>query len=344
MRGLISIPPSDPNAMALVFAAKHLLAAGGDRGMAIDAATQKRALPRILEILKALPIGDTGDANFGTILADQKIASDAFIGSLHGTATLATMFTDGAITRVPLNQRLGHVITGSVGGIVDEGQIVPGSSFTLEGQTVPILKAQSFVVVSNEVARSESPAATALVNSELRKAVTATTDTKFMALAMVGAASIPSTGPADSDFTTDIEALLAAVNVAGARLYWAMAANVANRMALADKHGAMTPQGGAFLGLPALVSETVADGTLRLIDAASFGGDIEGIELATSKAATLDLGLPPDSPETSSTVPISLWQHNLTAIKATVYFGVKKLRSAAAAEVTGIANSPDSPA
>ncbi len=182
------------------------------------------------------------------------------------------------------------------------------------------------------------------MNSELRKAVTATTDTKFMALAMVGAASIPSTGPADSDFTTDVEALLAAVNVAGARLYWAMAANVANRMALADKHGTMTPQGGAFLGLPALVSETVADGTLRLIDAASFAGDIEGVELATSKAATLDLGLPPDSPETSSTVPISLWQHNLTAIKATVYFGVKKLRSAAAAEVTGIANSPDSPA
>lgn len=331
-RGIMSVAPTNPNAKLLAHAARYLLNAKGDRFMAAEHAQSAGALPRIVQILKDTPIGVTGDSDFGSVLADSKIASSAFIESLAGASILPTMFSDGALTRVPLGQRLGSVIAGSVGGIIDEGQTVSGSSLQLSGQTVPLLKAQSIIVISSEVAALQTPAAAALIDGELRKAVTAVVDQKYSDIAMVGAPGLPSTGV----FADDVEALLGEVSLPGSRLYFAMPAGVAGKMALADKHGTMTPQGGAYLGVPAIVSATVPDGTLRLFDAKGFAGDIEGVVLGTATQATLDLGVPADSPPTAATVPISLWQSNLAAVKATVFFGIKKLRTAAAAEVTGI--------
>jgi hypothetical protein len=345
MRAAIAIAPPNPSAAVLGHVAKYLLAADGVRNDAIRAAQTRGALPRIQAVLKSIPIGTTDDPDFGSVLSDQRIASDAFIESLAGQSIFSTMVADRAIRRVPLNQFLGLLVTGSTGGIVDEGQTVGGSRLTLSGgNKVPVIKGQAFVVLSKEVARSETAAASELVNSELRKAVTAVVDQKFTTIAMTGAPSIASSGSSDSDLTNDIQALLAAVNVAGSKLYFAAAANVANRMAIADKRGEMTPQGGAFLGVPTLVSATVSAGTLRLFDAAGFAGDFEGVGIDSSNVATLDLGDPPDSPTSAATTLISLFQSGLSAVKATAYFGAKKIRTAAAAELTGIGNSPDSPA
>jgi hypothetical protein len=330
--------------MVLAHVARFMLRARGHRGEAIAMAEQFGALPRITSILKSIPFASTADGDFGGVLADARIASDAFIGTLSGQAIFATMVNDGALFRVPLNLRLGQIVAGSTGGIVDEGQIVPGSRLTLAAQTVPVIKGQSFIIVSNEVASAESAAATALINEELRKAVSAAVDAKFSAIAMAGASSSPSAGGIGEDLMDDVEALLAIVNAPGARLYWAMGSIVANRLAILDRRGEMTPSGGHFLGLPAIVSSTVEAGTLRLFDAQGFAGDLEGVIIETARQASIDLGEPPDSPVTAGTTLINLFQQNLSAIRATTYFGAVKLRTNAAAEITGIPNSPDSPA
>jgi hypothetical protein len=344
VKAAIAFAQPNPSATVLATAAKLLVRASGNASDAAEISERIGYLPRVTAILRAIATANTGDADFGSVLADVKIASDAFIESLSGRSIFATMAGDGALRRVPLGERLGGITSGSTGYIVGEGQVARGSRLTLTGATVPLLKAQAFVAVSQEVARSESPAATALVSSELSKSVTQALDTKFASIAMDSAPSFPSSGPTDQDLSDDVQALLAAVNVAGARLYFSCGANVANRLASIDKRGEMTPQGGAFLGVPAIVSGTVADGTLRLMDAASFAGDLEAVALDKSAQASLDLGDPPDSPTTASTTVISLFQSNMVAVMATVFFGAQKLRTAAAAEVTGIGNSPDSPA
>ncbi len=52
----------------------------------------------------------------------------------------------------------------------------------------------------------------------------------------------------------------------------------------------------------------------------------------------------PDSPPTTSTVLTSLWQHNLTGLKAVRYFGAERLRDTAVAVISGVGYSGNSPA
>jgi len=57
--------------------------------------------------------------------------------------------------------------------------------------------------------------------------------------------------------------------------------------------------------------------------------DDGGVEIDISREASLQMESAPDSPATASTVLVSLWQHNMVAIRAERFINWKKSRDGA---------------
>ncbi|EGE59341.1 UNVERIFIED_ORG: hypothetical protein GGI63_005950 [Rhizobium esperanzae] len=319
----------------LPLVAKYLLAARGSGPLAHTLAVNNRAPARVLNILGKAAIGGavTSDGTFGEVLADIRIAEAAFFTSLR-TRSIFFRLWDSGLRRVPLRTNLGVVTLGATGYIVNEAAPKPLSKLTLSNPALPVRKAAAIIVVSDQVAQDMGNAAQSLVTQELRGAVSDVVDEEFFNIVMPGAPSIPSSGTDQLSMAADLGTLLAAVNVSGGALFWAASVDVGNRLALInDGKGGMSPLGGEFLNLPALVSGTIPSGTLRLINAAAIAGNVDSIDLAASGQVDL---LMQDDPEGAAAL-VSMFQSNATGLKAEVGFGVEKIRDDAVAEITDIA-------
>jgi hypothetical protein len=91
-----------------------------------------------------------------------------------------------------------------------------------------------------------------------------------------------------------------------------------------------------------LVSDAAAAGTLTLFDAAQCAVSAGLIELDRSDQAMLNLDSAPSAPS-AGTPYIFLFGQNLSALRAERYLGVSRLRSTAAASVSGITGVGSSP-
>jgi hypothetical protein len=100
----------------------------------------------------------------------------------------------------------------------------------------------------------------------------------------------------------------------------------------------ITMAGGTLMGMPVIASEGVpatggspTDGGLIILAKAGdiLLADQGGVQIDASREATLQMDDAPDSPATSSTNLISMFQHNMTAIRAEREINWKKRRSTA---------------
>jgi hypothetical protein len=105
----------------------------------------------------------------------------------------------------------------------------------------------------------------------------------------------------------------------------------------------MTPNGGTIGGLTAIVSDGVPSQTIILVDAQQVAAASETIQLAVATHAAVQLDASPDSPVSGSTVLTSLWQNNLTGLKAERVFGCQKLTTTGVCVLTGVTYTGDSP-
>ncbi|MGO7866992.1 phage major capsid protein [Rhizobium ruizarguesonis] len=317
--------------------AKFLLAARGSGPLAHTLAANNRASQRVLNILGKAAIGGavSTDGTFGEVLADIRIAETAFFTSLR-TRSIFFRLWDSGLRRVPLRTHLGIISLGATGYIVGEGEPKPLSKLTLSNPALPVRKAAAILVIGDQVAQDMSSAGQSLVTLELKGSVSDVVDEEFFNIIMPGAPSTPSSGSDSLGMAADLRVLLGQVNTVGAgSLFWAMGPDVANRLSLINTgEGAMSPLGGEFLGLPALVSGMIPPGALRLIDAAAVAGNVDSISLDAS--GQVDLLMQDGDPEGAAAM-VSMFQSNATALKAEVAFGVEKIRDNAVAEVTDIA-------
>lgn len=319
----------------LPMAVKFLLAARGDASLAHTLAANSRASQRVLNILGKAAVGGSfsTDGAAGETLVDIAVAQSAFFTSLRNRSIFFRLL-DSGFRRVPLRTHLGLVSASATAYVVGEGALKPLSRLTLSNPALTPKKVAAIIVTTDEVARDTSSAGQSLITQELRGAVSDTTDEAFFAAIMPGAPSIPSAGAGSGAMATDLKALLDAVNVSGTgSLAWAMAPDVGNRLALVvDSHGEMSPTGGAFLGLPAMVSNMIPAGTLRLINASAIAANADAISIDVSNQVGL---LMRDDPEGAAALT-SMFQTNSVALKAEVSFGVEKTRADAVTEVTGV--------
>ena len=90
--------------------------------------------------------------------------------------------------------------------------------------------------------------------------------------------------------------------------------------------------------------DEVTSGEMILVDASQLAVAQEGFRIEQSNHASIQLNTTPDSPITGSTSITSLWQANMSAIRAERYVGLALIRSDCAAKITGIGLTGGSPA
>jgi hypothetical protein len=312
----------------------------GDVVAARDEAEDKRAPVRVVTVLKAAVAAGTLNVN----IADYRVMAAAFSESLRSLSVFDAMLANG-MTPAPLRSRGVTVTSGISGSVKPEGQIKTISQLVLGSALVEPRKAAGIIVVSAELADRADPAARALFDSELQKAVVAATDSVFLADLVAATTPTASAGATLANIVTDLGVLLAAVtNGANSKIYFIIGTTNAKKLSLkASSTGAPAfpnfgPNGGDLIpGVTGLVSDQIPSATAIMVAADGVAGSADTVVLDGSSETMLQLDTTPDSPETASTVPVSLWQHDMRALRAERFFGFVIHRASAVASLSGVA-------
>ncbi|ESQ76915.1 phage major capsid protein [Asticcacaulis sp. YBE204] len=324
--------------VAMIAKAKMMAELNGGGDFGATAARGFGASDRVVTLLQKaiIPGLHTHDNGTGDALADWRISANAWFSTLRTTSVFFRLW-DSGLRRVPLRTHLGVTTMNATGWIVGEGQPIPLSTITLSSPELTPVKACAMLVASDELIRSSSTEALNTINAELRIAVSTVVDQKFWELIMPSPTfADASSGNTEANARDDVKALLAAVNTTGAGyLVWAMSPDVANGLSLFPDLGeGMTPQGGELLGLPAMVSNAIPAGTLRLVNGAAVAAGLGDFSLDSSGQASIQMN---DTPSLGADgVLTSMWQTNSVAMKAVIDFAARRTRTDAVAQITGI--------
>jgi HK97 family phage major capsid protein len=240
---------------------------------------------------------------------------------------------------------------GASAASVNEVNTKPASVMSFTSVELAMQKIACFVVVSSELMRAAGVGPTALLSRELRLALAVTTDSYFISQLTTGLTAIPSSGGINAlAVRQDLRVLMDAVSFgSNARLYYIAPPQICKRLSvLGDSAGARvfpdaTPVGGQIDNVPLLCSDAATASSLLLFDATQVSVSAGEITLDRSNVASLQLDNVGDSPPTASTVYQNMWQANQSALRAERFLSAQRLRTTAAASIsgiTGIGNSP----
>jgi hypothetical protein len=299
---------------------------------------------RALRVLKSTVIaGSLADPDYAGALVDYSSAVTGFVDSLRTTAAFDAMLS--SMVRVPMRTRAAFTVLGATGAVVGETQYKPVSRLTLGATDLVPRKATCIFVLTQELARALAAPGDAFLVRELRGAVGGATDVLFVSELAIGAAEVASSGSTAQAVYRDIASLLALVPIGQAsRLFLIMAPAVAAQIAVkptsdgAPAFPEMTPAGGQISGITVLTSDALASDSagsrVLLADASGVAADSQTITLDRSTVATLELD---DSAAGGASVVLtSLFQSNLTAVKAERLFAFQRLRDNAVAELVDV--------
>lgn len=296
----------------------------------------------------AATAGGTAVGDWTEQLASYQVLASAFLESLRNYGAFDAMLP--SMRRVPFRTRIGASTTGITGTTVPQASVKPISKLTLTGTQIDEQKAVAILVVTDELAKFGSNAAGNLFAVELSNAVAVETDETFVSVLTTGATSIGSSGVTAEHVRNDLRGLLASITT-GARSQLFLLTTSAIAKVLCVLHTStgesafpgMNYDGGQIGGIQVVVSDGVPSGTMLLVDAQQVAAASETIQLSYSNQAPVQMDTAPDSPTSASTVMISLWQNNMTGLKAERVFGVQKLTTTGVCVLTGTSYTGDSP-
>ncbi len=308
-----------------------LLRSNGRRDDAARMAEQtKNISPRVINVLK-----EAGTLSTLGGLVDQDIVAAGFIDSLRSIGVFDGMLP--AMVKVPLETPGVRVTTIGISAYaVAEGSPKPISELFLGAETLDRLKADAIIVVSDEIAKSTTSGAAALLARELRNAVVAETDGLFLSVLAIGPQPVASAGATLANVETDIRTAMAAMSLhGGSRLFLIAAPLAAQRLRLKLALAGATLDPVTLIAsdqLPALGSpdEDIA----MLIDASGIAANTPQVVLDTAEHAAIQLS---SSPSAGAQNLVSLWQANSRALRASRYFGFTVFRADAAQVISGVA-------
>ena len=330
--------------------AKYLMLARGSVFAALKTAEHNKALPRIVECLKAATTsGTTTDAIWAAPLAPYGQMVDGFLSGLVNAGAFDQMLPYMRV--FPLHEQISAVTVVASAAVVPEGSSKPTSRLTVVNGTLQEKKAVAIFAVSMELLRMGGPGVTRLLQTELTNGVALATDTEFLSVLRSGITAIPSSGSTALGVRADLRALLAAVSTdKNSRLFLLMQPSTAEQLSImADSAGGqafagMTPTGGQLSGIVAVTTDAAAAGEILLVDAPQICVGQQNIVLDATQEALIQLSDTPDSPPIVSSLFTSLWQSDAAALRATRGFGALRLRSTAVAVLSGASYLGNSPA
>jgi HK97 family phage major capsid protein len=300
----------------------------------------------------AVPAGVTYDTTWAGSLVSYQQASEGFSESLRNVSAFDRVLSDGAFLRVPPVTAVSVTTAGATAYTVNEAAPKGASQLSFTSVQLQMSKIVSFIYLSQELMRAGGVGPIRLLQRELSAAVAVQSDSFFLSQLLSGLTAVPSSGGTSAvAVRTDLRYLMDAVSFgANARLFYIAPPTICKRLSvIGDDVGGKAFEGtlpiGASLldGLPLLCTDAATAGTLTLLDASQVAVSVGIIELDRSDAALLQVDTAPDSPPTASTPYVSLWPENKSALRATRYLSVQRLRTTAAASVSGITGIGDSP-
>lgn len=314
--------------------------------------------PEVAEILKtAVNAGTTTDATWaGPLVVYQNMTSE-FIEYLRPKTILGRI---PGLRRVPFKIKIPRQTGAASVNWVGEGKVKPLTSMAFDTITMEFSKIAGIIPLTEELVRFSSPSAEALVREELANAIIQFMDSQFVdptkAANDVSPASITNgvtpttaTGTTAAALRADVKTLVTGfltTNQSLAGLVWLMTESQALAIGMMQNSlgqpvfPSITEDGGTFLGRPVVTSENIpatggspTDGGLIILAKASdiLLADDGQVTIDASREASLQMETSPDSPATASTSLVSLWQHNMVAIKAERYINWAKARSTSVA-------------
>jgi len=260
---------------------------------------------------------------------------------------------------VPFNISVPRQLTETTGYWVGQGENKPVSSATFDTVTLLFHKLAAIAVITEELAKFSSPSAEMAVRESLAAAIIYRMDRDLLdpskaAVTGVNPASLTNgvtptaaTGTTADAARDDIGTMMSTylqnnMSTRGAVLI--MTEDQALKLSfMVNTLGQLefpnlSAEGGNVRGIPVITSQNVVstggsptDGyPIIAIHAPSIlVADEGGVAIDISREASLQMNDSPDSPETTSTISVSLWQHNMIGIKAERFVTWVKGRSQA---------------
>lgn len=245
------------------------------------------------------------------------VSSTALPGAAFlSSAPVRSVFDKLGAVRLPLaGTPLGVQVGAPTAGWVGEAVAKPISTMSISAANLPILKLQSSIVVSNEILDFSAPGALQVLERAIASAVASALDDALLnpasaAIANVKPASLtagvtPITGA--GDVSNQVGQALGALPAGAANIVLVVSRQTALRLATIANFG--------IIGVRVLVSPAAANSIIA-IDAEGVATKDGGVELARAEHATIQMDDVPDNPTTSVTSLVSLWQSNLSALRA----------------------------
>jgi HK97 family phage major capsid protein len=296
----------------------------------------------------------TSDAAAPLVVA-QNLASEFF--DVLRASTIVGRLPN--LRRVPFNISVPKALTDPTGYWVGQNDIKPVSSMTFEQVTLGFNKVAGIVPITEELAKFSNPSAEGIIRDALVGALTYRTDRDFLdpdiaAVTGVKPASMTNgvtptvaSGTTAAAFRADLGDMIATylgLNMSPAGLVLVMTSSQAMRLGLMrnslgnKEFPDIGVMGGSIEGIPVLTSENIVatggsptDGypIVALNSREILLADDGGVTIDVSREASLQMDTAPDSPLTTSTIQVSLWQQNLVAFKAERFITWKKGRTGA---------------
>jgi HK97 family phage major capsid protein len=311
-------------------------------------------MPTILKA--AVGAGTTTDATWASPLVAFQVMASEFIDLLRPATIIGRI---PGLRRVPFNIQMPRTTTGSSVGWVGENAPKPVSAMAFDTVQLRWAKAAGIVVLTDELVRFSNPSAEAIVRQDLIDAMAQFLDKQFVdpTVAAVtnvspasitnGVSAVTATGTNQAAFQADITTLWTSLltnNLSTAGGVWIMTQQQALKLSLMLNalgqrfYPDITPEGGTLLGYPVVASENVpatgnspTDGYPIIFALAReiLLADDGQVVIDASNQASVNMDSAPDSPPSGTTTLVSLWQMNMTGLRAERWINWLKRRSGA---------------
>ena len=335
MKSLQELSATVNRTAAFAAVCKHLMLAG-DQGPSTAAATAEsdpRCPRAAVEVLKAaVSAGSTNDPTLAGLASIQA----SFVESLARVSAFDLML--GSMRRVPLQSRIVSVTSAVTGSPVSEAVAKPISFMSLTGAGIERKKGSAIVALTEEALRSGGPALENFLLAELRRALSRSVNSVFLAELSTAAGA----GTASTAFEADVVAMLGTIEAD--RDIQAVPDRPAQAGRVCALHLALV--GGSTGDITLIASDAVPANVALLVDADALAASAEAIVLDSARHASLQMDTAPtqtsggigspDAPVASTAV--SLWQTNSAALRAERFYGFKLLRTNVVTKVTAVAS------
>lgn len=316
-----------------------------------DIAKRWTDTPEVEMVLRAaVTPGSTTDSTFAEPLVQLNTMTGEFIELLRAKEIISRI---QGFDRVPFNIKVPRGTTDPTAYWVGEGDVKPLSRPAFDSIELEFNKVAGIVPMTQELMMFSNPAAEVKVRDGLIHALAYLTDRDFLdptkavstgvspASVTNGVTGVAATGTTADALRDDLGSMLSEFSDANedpSGIVLVMTPSQALKIGLMRnslgqrEFPDITMAGGFLEGFPVITSTNIAatggsptDGyPIVAVNAPNIYLAEGGLDVDISREASLQMDDSPDSPETASTVLVSLWQRNMVAIKAERFVTWKK--------------------